>query len=749
MMKSVQYVISVCIFAILFVTLLAGLAPNLSSKIVALGEEIWPNYAQDLRKDIPLPECPLEELQLQVAQCPVEAEEKQITIPINDDTDPFADEEVLKEEDPFGEETTAEEDPFADEEVPKEEDPFGEETTAEEDPFADEEVPKEEDPFATDEQEKDPFADEEVPLLNTNTQSIMCPALRSALQNCEMVHAHYADVQAKLTTSVRMYRSIEVYLSALSKFPYMKHLLVVLSLLGAMVASLKREHISLRNPLNQKEHFVCEVTQIIAHCLWIFSCYQDYLIQKNSSAQSENLGIPIIWAIGFILLVCIHLYNIRKKVDEIISPTLQRYIMVVPLYTYMSLLAGIYFLVIEGHLSGQAIYLHKFTQHPNIYLGIGLYIWAGMLFGTTRIAKLFFNVLTPLKLPVHLLAWFVVILSALPTAYSGASGIFVIATGSVLFEQLRLAGASKRLALAATAMSGSLGVVLRPCLVVVLIAVLNKQVTTDELFTNGVYVFFLTAFLLLLVMLWKNEEKIQLAPVSEFLPQMKDATKPLLIYIVVALITYGIYGFFFETWLNEHTAPLILPGIMLFIVIWERKKILPKHPEESDQKPLWPTIVHATKESSFHVGALLMVMAASVGLGGVAERAEVMRAFPEDLGGPIGTMSVLVFMMILIGMTMDALGAVVLVSVTLAKVAYESGIHPIHFWMMVLVAFELGYLTPPVAINHLLAKQVIGKEAELDNEGLDFWQDNEHLWLPMLVMGIALLLVAFVPFGFY
>ena len=98
---------------------------------------------------------------------------------------------------------------------------------------------------------------------------------------------------------------------------------------------------------------------------------------------------------------------------------------------------------------------------------------------------------------------------------------------------------------------------------------------------------------------------------------------------------------------------------------------------------------------------------------------------------------------------MDALGAVVLVSVTLAKIAYESGINPIHFWMMVLVAFELGYLTPPVAINHLLAKQVIGKEAELDSEGLDFWEDNEHLWLPMLVMGIALILVAFVPFAFY
>ena len=35
--------------------------------------------------------------------------------------------------------------------------------------------------------------------------------------------------------------------------------------------------------------------------------------------------------------------------------------------------------------------------------------------------------------------------------------------------------------------------------------------------------------------------------------------------------------------------------------------------------------------------------------------------------------------------------------------------------MMVLVAFELGYLTPPVAINHLLARQVIGDAARVED----------------------------------
>ena len=154
-------------------------------------------------------------------------------------------------------------------------------------------------------------------------------------------------------------------------------------------------------------------------------------------------------------------------------------------------------------------------QHPHVYVGIGLYIWAGMLLSRTRLARLVFGVLTPWGLPPALLAWLVVVLAAVPTAYSGASGIFVIAAGAVIFEQLRAGGADRRLALAATAMSGSLGVVLRPCLVVVLISIMNKQVTTDALFENGLYVFALTSVLFLVAMLWRNRSGWHLHPPRE------------------------------------------------------------------------------------------------------------------------------------------------------------------------------------------------------------------------------------------
>jgi TRAP-type C4-dicarboxylate transport system permease large subunit len=89
------------------------------------------------------------------------------------------------------------------------------------------------------------------------------------------------------------------------------------------------------------------------------------------------------------------------------------------------------------------------------------------------------------------------------------------------------------------------------------------------------------------------------------------------------------------------------------------------------------------------------------------------------------------------------------VSGTLAPLAYNSGITPVHFWMMVLVAFELGYLMPPVALNQLLARQVVGddliEEADREVAAKSFYRRYERWILPCAVMTVGLLIVSFAP----
>ena len=146
-------------------------------------------------------------------------------------------------------------------------------------------------------------------------------------------------------------------------------------------------------------------------------------------------------------------------------------------------------------------------------------------------------------------------------------------------------------------------------------------------------------------------------------------------------------------------------------------------------------------------------MGLSICVGGVIERAELMSLFPESFASVWLAMTALVIILVIIGMSMDPYGAVILVSATIAEVAYQSGINPVHFWMVVLVAFELGYLSPPVALNHLLTRQVVGEDeftqAGLEVRGLSFWKRYERILLPLLVMGIALIVVAYGPLLFY
>ena len=88
MMTHVRSLISIGIFVLLFCTLVFGLGPSLSARLVLIGEKIWDGYAQDLRYDPVKPECDLADLEIQLQTCPIQASTK--TESVIEDVDPFA-----------------------------------------------------------------------------------------------------------------------------------------------------------------------------------------------------------------------------------------------------------------------------------------------------------------------------------------------------------------------------------------------------------------------------------------------------------------------------------------------------------------------------------------------------------------------------------------------------------------------------------------------------------------------------------
>jgi TRAP-type C4-dicarboxylate transport system permease large subunit len=588
-------------------------------------------------------------------------------------------------------------------------------------------------------------------------------SILKAAELCKEKHEMYEKVVENITPTVKAYRAVETSFFWLFHFGTENRplLLLLMVLLASIHTTVGEHHIALRPPKTRVDFRIYSLMMTAATGLLTFSSVMYLKMQQDSGIPVDKPFLYYLWIGMFSILTLISAKQVIFMPQRATpGGSVGMALLSIPLFAWMSLIGGFYFLS-QKHFSAQAIYLNQMVELSGIFLNLALFIWAGMLLKQTQMVDRFLDLLRPWKFSPEMLTYIILLGAALPTAYTGASGIFVIAAGALIYHEVRHAGGRRQFALAAAAMSGSLGVVLRPCLLIVLIAALNKQVTTQQLYGWGVAVFFLTSTLFLVAAQMTRTTRVKLESPSVALPVTLRAIGPVVPYILVFFLVVVFYKYALNTKLDEFTAPVIMPVIMIFLLIYDRMR-KDRKPDETAAEvgpsaavpgrglnAVEGAVRFATNETIAHIGALILLMALSLSMGGVVERSGVMEAFPQQYANPWIAMMLFVGMMVFIGMVMDPFGAVILVSATIAPIAYNNGIDPVHFWMMVLVAFELGYLSPPVALNQLLLRQVVGEE-ETDKAGEEvrnagFYRRFERWILPVLVMGAGLLIVAFGP----
>lgn len=643
---------------------------------------------------------------------------------------------------------------------------------------------------------------------------------------CRNKWERYNTIQNRMTPEIKAYRAVETTVAAVvtGLGGYKRLLLALLVLICAATTTIQRHHISLRPMRTKKDHLVGTVAMLLANTALLISATVYRSEELKSIAEGTTVShfyMHKFWIAGFAILTCISIYQLfNQPRDAEEGGSWSKALLTIPLYSLMCITASIQFMS-GGYYHGISVYLGMMMELSTLFLNLALYIWIGMMLKQTRMANLVFDIFRPWNMSPELLCFVVIVVAAIPTAYTGASGIFVIAAGAVIYNELRRAGANRQLALASTAMSGSMGVVLRPCLLVVIIAALNKHVTTTELFTSGSKIFALSAILFFFYAQLFRKEPARIAPFNEALPQSFRKLGPLVPYVIIITGVVVFFGDVLDRDLDEFSAPIMLPVFLICILVFEkfshkfadlftvglgalavfslidiwpalsgaadaapemqeqasgllvrnllmlglvglypflRSQIMSQpaaaeaavHPEDISPR-LEGSLRFATNETTGHIGALLLLMALSVSLGGIIERGGIMENIPETFGNVWLATGLLVVILVLIGMVMDPYGAVILVNATIAQIAFDNGIAPLHFWMMTLVAFELGYLTPPVALNHLLTRQVVGDdetEAAKLPKGTPFFRRYEKFLLPILTMLTALLLTAFLPLIF-
>lgn len=584
-------------------------------------------------------------------------------------------------------------------------------------------------------------------------------SLLTARDQCVQKNEAYVKLTKHITPTLKAYRSFETAFFGVFRFGTENRsvILILMVAIAAITTTLGLHHIALRPPSSKTDFKVYSLAMVAANALLLASSVSYWKLQLASGIPIEHPIVNYLWVGLFSALILISIKQfIKPPAEATEGGSIGMALLSIPLYAFMALNAGLTFLA-EKHYSGLAIYLGQMMELSGVFLNLALYIWVGMLLKQTRVVDLFLNIVRPWKFSPEVLTYILLVAAAVPTAYTGASGIFIIAAGALIYKEVYASGARRQYALAATAMSGSLGVVLSPCLLIVVIAALNKEVTTSLLYGWGFKVFLLTSTMFLIISLMKSNEGFKLAKPADAIPHSARALVPVSAYVVIILVVVMFYKHILNTPLDEFTAPMILPFIMLAIVWFDKVRREPAAhvaPEVAERRVGFEEGVRtATNDTIGHIGALIMLMALSVSVGGVIERSGMMEAIPETFGSVWVAASILFVILVFVGMIMDPFGAVILVSATIAPIAYKNGIDPVHFWMIVLTAFELGYLSPPVALNQLLTRQVVGEkemdEADAEVRHLTFYYRYERWILPLLVMVPSLLLVVYVPLFFY
>ncbi len=312
---------------------------------------------------------------------------------------------------------------------------------------------------------------------------------------------------------------------------------------------------------------------------------------------------------------------------------------------------------------------------------------------------------------------------ALFTAFTGASGVTIVALGALLFPALVQAGYSERFSLGLVTASGSLGLLFAPSLPLILYGVV-AEAPIDDLFIAGILPGLLMLVLLSLYGYWLNRNtRAAREPGSAraVLAAIREARWELPLPIVVL---GGIYSGYFAV--SEAAA------VTVFYVALVEFVILREVP--------WRSAARIVRDSMVLVGAILFILGMSLASTnylidiGVPQR--MFEAISQHVSGPGMFLAALLVFLLVLGAILDIFSAIVLAVPLVLPVASQFGIHPIHLGIVFLAAMELGYLTPPVGLNLFISSYRFDRDIVAV-----YWATLPFL----LVLAICVVIIAYVP----
>lgn len=362
-------------------------------------------------------------------------------------------------------------------------------------------------------------------------------------------------------------------------------------------------------------------------------------------------------------------------------------------------------------------------------MAVPFFILAGNLMQTGGMSRRLIN------LANVLVGWFrgglgsvSVLTSMFFATISGSSSATTAAIGSTLIPAMEKKGYPKPFAAATCAAAGELGVIIPPSIPMVIYA-LVANVSIGSLFIAGfipgVMIGLSLILTIIIVTRLKGYDIIQRQSKREWLKELWKALKDSSFALLMPFIILGgIYrGWFTPT---EASVIAVVYGLIIGMFIYREIK--------------WKDLLPIFSKSMVTTSLMMSIVAYAAIFGYVLTMEQV----PQKLGKAIAEFSdsPIVFMLLvniflfLVGTLMEALVTIILVAPILAPVALQFGIDPIHFGIIMVVNVAIGMLTPPVAVNLVVASQIAN---------LRMSQLTRPVVLYLIILTVDVLIISYVP----
>jgi C4-dicarboxylate transporter DctM subunit len=394
-----------------------------------------------------------------------------------------------------------------------------------------------------------------------------------------------------------------------------------------------------------------------------------------------------------------------------------------PLFLVLAFIAVVCFAAAGIDASVVVIEMMRLASSPML-LAIPLFTFAGSIFAEGGAPRRLVN------LSRELLGWLPgglalvgLLTCAVFTAFTGASGVTIVAVGGLLLPALVKAGYPQRFSLGLVTTSGSLGLLFPPSVPLILYAYV-AGVNVSDLFLAGI-----VPGVLLIVLLGLYGARRGLgagvrlqafhAPAAG--RALREAAWEIPLPVVVL---GGIYSGVIT--ITEAASLTAVYALVAEVGIYRDVSLR-----------RLPVIV---RESMILVAGILVILAAAFGLTNYLIDAEVPMQILGWMQGAFSSrwtflIALNVFLLI-VGSLMDIFSALIVVVPLIVPIAQGYGVSLTHLGIIFLTNLEIGYSTPPVGLNLFISSYRFNRSV------LELYRAS----LPFLgILLVALVLITYLP----